>query len=72
MERKEKVLRPQKVKIENNGRPAGLAKTRKIIMVEKAKEVQFMKMCAEIKFNDKRSERADNQRDERRLKRKTN
>ena len=69
--RKEKILRPQKVKFDNAGRPAGLARTRKLIMVEKSREAQIIKLCAQIKFDDKREERADIQREERRLKRKS-
>ena len=71
-DKKEKILRPQKVKIEINGRPAGLAKSRKRMMIEKEREAQFLRLCADIRFDDKRDDRAVNQREQRRLKRNSN
>jgi hypothetical protein len=48
---------------------AGLARTHKIIRIEHEKELQFMKICSQIKFDDFREKRSENQREERRLKR---
>ena len=68
---KVKILRPQKVKTELTGRPAGIARSHRIIMVDKAIESQFIKICSQIKLDDKRKDRAENQRNERRMKRKS-
>ena len=51
---------------------AGLARTHKIIRIEKGKEIQFMKICSQIRFDDFKNKRADCQREERRLKRVSN
>jgi hypothetical protein len=48
---------------------AGLARTHKIIRIEKGKEIQFMKLCCQIRFDDSKKIRADNQREQRKLKR---
>ncbi|TAL60914.1 MAG: hypothetical protein EPN88_15305 [Bacteroidetes bacterium] len=48
---------------------AGLARTHKIIRIEKEKEIQFMKLCCQIRLDDSKMTRADNQREQRRLKR---
>ena len=48
---------------------AGLARTHKIIRIEKGKEILFMKICSQIRFDDFKKKRADCQRVERRLKR---
>jgi hypothetical protein len=48
---------------------AGLARTHKIIRIEKGKEIQFMKICSQIRLDDFKQNRADCQREERRLKR---
>lgn len=48
---------------------AGLARTHKIIRIENGKELQFMKICSQIRLNDFKAKRSDNQREERRLKR---
>ena len=50
--------------------PAGLARTKRIIQTEKNKEIQFMLLCSQIRLNDRKQERAENQREERRTKRK--
>ena len=52
-------------------RPAGLARTRKIICTEKAREVQFIRLCAQIRLDEIKEERAHQQRDTRRAKRKS-
>lgn len=48
---------------------AGLARSHKIIRIEKGKEIQFMKICSQIRFDNFREKRSENQREERRLKR---
>jgi hypothetical protein len=48
---------------------AGLARTHKLIRIENGKEIQFMKICSQIRFDDFKTKRSDNQREERRLKR---
>lgn len=50
--------------------PAGLQKTRKLIRTEKEREIQFLKLCAQINLENARHERAEKQRNERRMKRK--
>jgi len=49
--------------------PAGIAKSHRLIRVQKDKEIQFLKLCAMIKLDDNKTTRATNQRDERRAKR---
>ncbi|OFX41455.1 MAG: hypothetical protein A2W95_07000 [Bacteroidetes bacterium GWA2_40_14] len=49
--------------------PAGIAKSHRLIRVQKDKEIQFLKLCAMIKLDDYKTTRATNQRDERRFKR---
>ena len=68
--RKEITLKPSKEKFEVTGRPAGLARTHKIINTERAREVQFMKLCAQIHLDDFRHKRADQQRNDRLARRK--
>jgi hypothetical protein len=48
---------------------AGLARSHKVIRIERGKEVQFMKLCCQIRLDDSKKIRAENQREERRLKR---
>ena len=48
---------------------AGLARTHKIIRIEKEKEILFMRICSQIQQNDLKEKRSDSQREERRLKR---
>ena len=48
---------------------AGLARTHKIIRIEREKEIQFMKLCCQIRLNDSKKIRAENQKVERKLKR---
>ena len=48
---------------------AGLTRTHKIIKIEKGKEIQFMKLCCQIRFDDSKKIRSDNQREHRKLKR---
>ena len=49
--------------------PAGIAKSHRLIRIQKDKEIQFLKLCAMIKLDDNKTTRATNQRDERRAKR---
>jgi hypothetical protein len=51
---------------------AGLARTHKIIRIERPKHTQFMKLCCQIRLDDFKKDRSDNQREERRLKRANN
>ena len=48
---------------------AGLARSHKVIRIEREKEVQFMKLCCQIRRNDSNKIRSENQRKERKLKR---
>ena len=64
-----KSLASKPEKVELPTRLAGLAKTHRLIMIEKHKEIQFMILCAQIRINDFKKHRADCQRDERREKR---
>ena len=50
--------------------PAGIARTKKIIRTERIKEIQFMKLCSQIRIEDYRKERAERQKTERKAKRK--
>ena len=66
----EKILKPQREKIEPPGRPAGISRSRKMIATENAKEIQFMRLCKQIRLDDYKRERADNQRSDRISKRR--
>ena len=59
-------------KVELPIRLSGLAKTHRLIMIEKHKEIQFMMLCAQIRLDDFKKHRADCQRDDRREKRRKN
>lgn len=48
---------------------AGLSRSHNMIRIEKGKEIQFLKLCSQIKLEDLKKDRADNQREERRMKR---
>ena len=67
--RKRRIVKQQAEKIEHPGRPAGLAKSRKIQRAERECEIQFLKLCSQIRIDDFKKERAENQKNERRLKR---
>ncbi|MBN2237187.1 MAG: hypothetical protein JW729_06480 [Bacteroidales bacterium] len=54
------------------GTPAGLARTKRIIRTEKNLELQFLKLCLEIKLQDFKTIRTENQQNERKEKRKGN
>jgi hypothetical protein len=49
--------------------PAGLAKSHRIIRTEKDREVQFMKLCIQIRLDDNKFDRSGRQRNDRRSKR---
>ena len=67
-----KSLASKAEKVELPTRLAGLAKTHRLIMIEKHKEIQFMMLCAQIRVDDFKKHRADCQRDERIEKRRKN
>ena len=52
-------------------RPGGLSRTKKIIRTEKDREIQFIKLCKQIRLNEKREVIAEQQRNDRRKKRKS-
>ena len=52
--------------------PPGIARTKKIIRIERSKEIQFLKLCSQIRIEDYRKERAERQKSERKAKRKHN
>lgn len=66
---KNKALTSKFEKIFIPDSPAGLARSHKIIRIEREKEIQFMKLCYQIRLNDSSRIRSDNQREQRRLKR---
>ena len=49
---------------------ASLAKSNRLIRIEKEKEAQFMKICCQIKLGDLRQTRSEKQKNERQNKRK--
>ena len=49
--------------------PAGIAKSHRLIRIQKEKEIQFLKLCSMIKLDDIKTVRALNQRNERKSKR---
>ena len=59
--------KPEKIEVSNN--LSGLARSHCMIRVEKNKEIQFLKLCAQIRLDDFKKVRADRQRNERRDKR---
>jgi hypothetical protein len=46
---------------------AGLARTHKIIRIEREKEIQFMKLCCQIRLDDFKKTRSEKQREDRKL-----
>jgi CRISPR/Cas system-associated endoribonuclease Cas2 len=48
---------------------AGLSRSHNMIRIEREKEIQFLKLCSQIRIKDIKKDRADNQRDQRKLKR---
>jgi hypothetical protein len=51
---------------------AGLSRSHKMIRIEKGKEIQFLKLCSQIRLEDFKKDRAESQRDQRRMKRGSN
>jgi len=49
---------------------AGLAKSHRLIRIEKEKEILFMKICSQIRLDDFKKTRSDKQREDRKLKRR--
>jgi hypothetical protein len=66
---RKRVLTPRFEKIFISKSSARLARTHKIIRIEREKEIQFMKLCCQIRLDDTKKMRADNQREQRKLKR---
>jgi hypothetical protein len=48
---------------------AALARTHRIIRIEREKEIMFMKLCSQIRLDDSKQNRAAQQREQRRIKR---
>jgi len=48
---------------------AGLARSHRLIRIEKEKEILFMKLCSQIRLDDFKQKRSEHQREERKLKR---
>ena len=69
MEPKKKIKRRRITagykKIEFHGSPAGLARSHRLIQVERDLEIQFMKICSQIKLDNYRKVRSESQREDR-------
>ena len=57
-------------KIDHIWRPAGLARSHKIMKAEHDREIQFIKLCSQIRLDDFKELRSERQRNERSAKRK--
>ena len=66
---RKRVLTPRFEKIFIPESSAGLTRTHKIIRIEREKEIQFLKLCCQIRLDDSKKMRAANQREQRKLKR---
>ena len=66
---RKRILTSKFEKVYISGISAGLARTHKIISIEKGKEILFMKLCSQIRLDNFTKKRSDSQREERRLKR---
>ena len=66
---KKRISTPRFEKIFIPESSAGLARTHKIIKIEREKEIQFMKLCCQIRLNDSKMIRAESQKEQRKLKR---
>ena len=66
---KKRISTPRFEKIFIPESSAGLARTHKIIKIEREKEIQFMKLCCQIRLDDSKKIRAESQKEERKLKR---
>ena len=60
---------PRIGKINDSERPAVLAKSKKIIRAMNERENLFLKLCSQIRLENCKKERAENQRNERKSKR---
>jgi len=69
---KKRLLTPRFEKIFIPASSAGLARSHRIIRIEKEKEIQFMELCCQIRLDDFKKDRSFNQREERKLKRANN
>lgn len=69
-EKKKETLKWRPSKQVEQGTPAGLARTHKIIRAERLKEHQFIRLCSQIRIEEFKQERAEQQRIDRRAKRK--
>jgi hypothetical protein len=58
-------------KIYISGASAGLARSHRLIRIEREKELIFMRLYEKIKIESMKSARSDNQRESRKLKRKS-
>ena len=66
---KKRISTPRFEKIFIPESSAGLARTHKIIRIEREKEIQFLKLCCQIRLDDSKKTRSEKQREERKLKR---
>jgi hypothetical protein len=51
---------------------AGLSRSHNMIRIEREREIQFLKLCSQIRIEDFKKDRADNQREQRKLRRVRN
>jgi hypothetical protein len=66
---RKRVMTPRFEKIFIPENSAGLTRTHKIIRIEREKEIQFLKLCCQIRLDDSKKTRSEKQREERKLKR---
>jgi hypothetical protein len=66
--RKLRIQSPAQAKVEINQRTR-LGKSKRIIRIEKSKEIQFLTLCSQIRLDDFKKERSEQQRNERLAKR---
>ena len=66
--RKLRIQSPAQAKVEVPRRPR-LSKTNRIIRTEKSREIQFLTLCNRIRIDDYKTERTEQQREERSSKR---
>lgn len=69
------AMKPNKRKIpkierhDHPGQPGGLARTHRIVRTEQLREIQFQKLCSQIRLENFRKCRSDQQREDRKIKR---
>ena len=66
---RKRVLTPRFEKIFIPDSSARLARTHKIIRIEREKKIQFLKLCCQIRLDDSKKTRSEKQREERKIKR---